>query len=157
MADARSGSDVRDRLNALDLASYPPFVLCAVVPSPPVFTFTWDGHALAAAPVDDAHMPITTSSFDPVAVVENRRRILAALREESGLTRETLTHYHAQYDPSRGAYSVCMSRDDAATVSFTHVTVSPQQVRLRYLPAPPCRPQDLPSVVVTSPRSDADS
>ncbi len=50
-----------------------------------------------------------------------------------------LERFHASHEPARGAYSPCMHREDAHTVSFTRVRVSARLVALATSPASPCR------------------
>ena len=51
-----------------------------------------------------------------------------------------LRRIHSSHKPDRGAFSVCVHRDDAATVSYTEIQVSPGTVRLSYRAGSPCSP-----------------
>jgi len=46
---------------------------------------------------------------------------------------------HASHAPSRGPYSICMHRADAASVSYTEIEVDDESARLTYAPGPPCQ------------------
>ena len=48
--------------------------------------------------------------------------------------------FHRHVWPEAPELSVCMSRDDACTVSYTTVEIGPDAVTLSYFPAPPNRP-----------------
>jgi len=47
---------------------------------------------------------------------------------------------HASHAPEIGPYSICMHRNDAATVSYTEVVVSRRITRMRYQSGSPCGP-----------------
>jgi hypothetical protein len=49
-----------------------------------------------------------------------------------------LERLHSSHDPEPGAYSVCMHRDDAVTVSLTVLEVSGDTALMRYHAGPPC-------------------
>jgi hypothetical protein len=49
-----------------------------------------------------------------------------------------LASYHSSHSQKGGAYSVCMHRADAATVSFSRIRVTPEQVEFHYTPGAPC-------------------
>src|ERR1041385_6022801 len=54
-----------------------------------------------------------------------------------------LYQFHASHgtgmDATADAYSPCMHRDDAETVSFSWVVVTREEVRFLYSPSAPCR------------------
>ena len=65
--------------------------------------------------------PNVRINFDTANVLRARQAAFAALERTDA---STLTHYHlAGHD----AYSVCLNRPDARTVSFSHITVAPQR------------------------------
>ncbi|PCK03448.1 MAG: hypothetical protein COA42_20870 [Alteromonadaceae bacterium] len=47
--------------------------------------------------------------------------------------------YHSGHQPSASAFSVCMHREDAHTVSFSHLAVSLENVSMRYADGAPCQ------------------
>lgn len=49
-----------------------------------------------------------------------------------------LLSYHSSHSPEPSAYSVCMHREDASTVSFSHICISAGQAQFRYFDGPPC-------------------
>jgi hypothetical protein len=120
LIDSRSGAEAAKKLRKTSLESYRPFLLLVLEPSKPVVQHAWDGRTLSSA---DAQLPITTSSFDTANVIAARRAKFAELHGEA---------YHMSRDERGGAYSVCMSRDDAQTVSFSHVIVSAGEIEFRY-------------------------
>jgi hypothetical protein len=53
---------------------------------------------------------------------------------------EWLRRLHRSHRPEIGPYSICMHRDDAATVSYTEIVVSRGISRMRYESGPTCKP-----------------
>jgi hypothetical protein len=49
-----------------------------------------------------------------------------------------LRRLHRSHRPARGPYSTCMHREDAATVSYTEITVSSEKAVIRYRSGAPC-------------------
>jgi len=49
-----------------------------------------------------------------------------------------LTRFHASHEPTPSYLSVCMHRDDAHTVSFTHLVASRKQLKMNYVCGCPC-------------------
>lgn len=50
----------------------------------------------------------------------------------------TLRQLHRSHAPKRGPFSICMHRADAATVSYTEVSVTEKSAFMRYAGGPPC-------------------
>lgn len=55
---------------------------------------------------------------------------------------QALRMFHASHDPNPSYLSVCMHRDDAHTVSFTHLEVSARQLNMTYVSGCPCASKD---------------
>ena len=53
--------------------------------------------------------------------------------QNGGVTADMLENFHFSRDPRGGPYSVCMQREDAETVSFTHVAVTTREIQMFYL------------------------
>lgn len=49
-----------------------------------------------------------------------------------------LTRFHASHEPSPSYLSVCMHREDAHTVSFTHLIATRKQLKMNYVCGCPC-------------------
>ncbi|QFI38670.1 NRDE family protein [Moritella marina ATCC 15381] len=49
-----------------------------------------------------------------------------------------LTRFHASHEPTPSYLSVCMHRDDAHTVSFTHLIATRKQLKMNYVCGCPC-------------------
>jgi hypothetical protein len=127
-------------LKQLDLRAYAPFSLVILEPDRPGSLAQWDGERLAMVADADASMPLTSSSYDPAGVRrlrcdEFRRRV----GPEGRVDPATLYWFHASHLEQPDAYSPCMHRADAETVSLSWVVVTRREVRFLYSPAPPCR------------------
>src|SRR5262249_13598641 len=127
-------------LRQLDLAPFAPFTLLVLEPDQSAILARWDGSRLTVDPAADEHMPLTSSSYDPLGVRAVRlnefsRRIPPAEPADPAL----LYWFHSSHGASADAYSPCMHRDDAETVSFSWVIVTPREIRFLYSPAAPCR------------------
>jgi hypothetical protein len=61
-----------------------------------------------------------------------------------------LLEFHRSHVPARSAYSACMHRPDAETVSFSRIYVRGRETEFLYSPAAPCNRE--PAVRRTLPR-----
>lgn len=137
LLDCRSRDEVYSRVRRLALPRFQPFTLLALAPEQPALLARWTGHECLIDGDAESHMPLSSSSFDPPGVVELRQRLfeqMAAGQVDSDI----LYAFHRSHEPARGAYSVCMHRDDAATVSFSWVKVVGDSIRFTYHAAAPC-------------------
>lgn len=117
----RTPADVAARLGDEELTEYQPLLLLALAPNQRPHLLRWDGAELS---LDiNPKQPVTTSSFDTATVVARRQVMYSTTRGEA---------FHLSRDERGDAYSVCMTRDDAQTVSFSHITVSPGSITFRY-------------------------
>jgi hypothetical protein len=139
LIQAKCLAEAGERIAGMDLSEFAPFSLLGLGPGSPAVLFRWDGSRLAAIPDADRQMPLVSSSFDGAGAEVERRGTLERLQAESGgLRTGSLLAFHRSHEPAQGAYSPCMHREDAETVSFTWVTVSAAEVRLYYAPGAPC-------------------
>jgi len=133
LMNAASVADVAHRLKHVALADYSPFFLVALDAASPATVHAWDGKSMVSYEVPDDQLPITTSSFDTDHVVAQRRdRFAAMLKQHGRIDADLLGAYHASREARGDAYSVFMRRDDAETVSVSHVIVSPEAVAFDY-------------------------
>lgn len=143
LAGARSGEDVRRQIVQEDLGSLACLSLVVLEPGEPALLFEWDGWHLTITENAEHRMPLTSSSFDPQGVQEQRLQELSSrLRAAQVLDADLLFEFHRSHGmgiDKPSAYSVCMHRPDAQTVSFTWIDVSRSDVRFFYSPAAPCQ------------------
>ena len=139
-ADSATALEAVDRIAKFGLRCFAPFTLLAVDLRGRSSLCVWSGAIAEVIEDAGALMPLTSSSFDPDEVCDRRRKCLLRKRASRGLvTPDLLFDFHCSHENSPSAYSTCMHRDDAATVSFSWVTVRTSEVTYLYSPAAPCQ------------------
>ena len=140
LAWAPSGAECALWIKQLDLRPYAPFSLIILEPRRPAMLADWDGQELTIDPAGDRHMPLTSSSFDAEGVRHSRLNQFARLVPAAdSLDPALLYWFHSSHGKAPDAYSPCMHRDDAETVSFSWVIVSGNSIRFLYSPGAPCQ------------------
>ena len=131
---AEGGVPDAARLRAAGLAAFAPFRLFVGAAAVPPRVFTWNGVALTTRRLDPRVGFLTSSSWNPRAVIPARHaRFRAFLRAHRSPSRGDLVAFHNDASDARGgAWAICMSREEACTVSMTVVEVTPAGVRMRY-------------------------
>lgn len=81
----------------------------------------------------------SSSVSDASATKERGAACQEAARLHSTSNRHWLRALHASHIPAPGAFSICVHRDDAATVSYTEVSCQVNFMSMEYLPGYPCR------------------
>jgi hypothetical protein len=141
VVDSRSTEEVLDRLRSADLSNVAPFQAVALQVDSPTVLVGWDGATRSETHRADAFMPLISSSFDPEGVEVQRRQMFT---DSCATDIQALERIHASHGVRPDAYSICMHRPDAHTVSFSRVAVTPGTVQFSYKPAAPCK--SVPSV-----------
>ena len=119
------------------LARINPFRLIGVSPREKALKeWRWDGTTLQTMPLEWARHHWFSSGLDDAKANVVRDAAVTAALPAHGL--EWLRELQRSHKPQRGAFSICMHRDDAATVSYTELAVTAQTARMRYTPGPPC-------------------
>ncbi len=129
LAGAHSVDGIFEQLKTQPLTIYPPFYLAVQGAEKPLAFARWDGCELTVT--ENAELPLTTSSFEPEAVVTSRQARYRELVSEEP-TPEQLEAFQRSRHPRGDAHSVCMLREDAETVSLTTIEVSRAAVTLCY-------------------------
>jgi len=122
-----------NHVQSIELNDYRPFDLLVLSLNGHPWQLSWNGSELQL--IKNPDMPLTSSSFQTDAVIESR---LQQFTEITELTDSQLQRYHASHFPERGAFSVCMHRDNGQTVSFSHLSVSTLRVNFNYYDGSPC-------------------
>ena len=122
------------RLRSAGLSSFAPFRLFVAGLRVAPRVFTWDGAGLSARRLDPRLGFLTSSSWNARAVIPARHaRFRAFARAHPRPARADLVAFHAAASDPRGTpWAVCMSRDDARTVSLTVVEVTTSGATMRY-------------------------
>jgi hypothetical protein len=142
LLSSRSAAEAIQSAATRDLPQFSPFNLVALEPALPAALCVWDGKLSRVFLDAGAFLPLASSSRDQHGAEQARRR---AFKEA-----ESLEHFHRDHLDGPSAYSPCMHREDAETVSFSLVNVGPSEISLSYSPGPPCR--HVPPLVQAIPR-----
>jgi transport and Golgi organization protein 2 len=145
LVDSSSLDAANRRLTQLRLESFRPFDLAVLQPHKSCLLVHWTGLDLVIEQDGENAMPLLSSSFDQVGVAKHRRRIFHNLLTREGkITSALLDEFHRSHAPAASAYSPCMHRQDACTVSFSRVRVIRECLEFYYLGASPCTCQASP-------------
>ena len=98
--------------------------------------FVWDGHS--ARIERNVSTPKSSSSVDSKNVKSKRKKLFADLNLVESKQSKDYINYHASHLPNKSKDSVCMHREDAKTVSLSHVVVSSEGVSFAYADGSPC-------------------
>lgn len=138
LLNSLSPQHAQDRLQARRLTAFQPFTLAAIAVAEPARLFQWNGCQLSVEGNAEAHLPLTSSSFATARVIDERRAQFAQLPTDADDRRAVLASFHQSHTPEPGAFSVCMHRDNAQTVSYSHIQINAQQITFNYFPQAPC-------------------
>jgi len=151
LSDCATVAELEGRLRTTQLASFRSFHLAAFDLQTASLA-SWRDGSLVRIDGDSFKAPLISSSYRYEEVSESRRARFRQFAATGGSRVETMLAYHRSHHPERGAYSTCMHREDARTVSFAWIRVDTCEVRMRYCPDSPCRgwPPGSPLVLSTS-------
>ncbi len=102
----------------------------------------WDGKILTDTGIETGQEgPLMSSSVNYEQVFASRltvyREIITSKSDSENLVSDFL-RLHASHSPERSAHSICMHRDEAHTVSFSHIEVGLSEVNFSYANGAPC-------------------
>ena len=131
---------IQEVLSNIELSRFAAFTLLIFhasgsVQNEGVYGFRWDGRTFESI---NPSSPMISSSVDADNVIEHRLSVYKELTN-SGVNRQTLNQFHQHHHSKLGHRSPCMHRQDAQTVSFTHIIVSNKNNSLHYFPGSPCQ------------------
>jgi hypothetical protein len=141
-ASGAQGKDAVDcALTKLPLAKINPFRLIGVFPnSGEIFEWRWELKRLRRVEYPWKPQQWISSGFDEPQAQRMRSNVFRlALAQRSVGSLEWLRRLHRSHAPEFGPLSTCMHRADAATVSYTEITVSSYHATMRYHSGAPCR------------------
>jgi len=90
-----------------------------------------DEIATVVDPKPSIRLDMVSDKHDDIIALTNQR----VLDDKNSAA---LTRFHASHEPKPSYLSVCMHRDDAHTVSFTHLIATEKQLRMNYVSGCPC-------------------
>jgi len=137
---SRTPEEAGETLRALPLMRMNPFRLIGVFPTvKEVMEWRWNLRKLARLSHLWCAKQWISSGFDePKAQRVRTETFRAALDRCSVGNLSWLRRLHRCHSPQTGPFSICMHRDDAATVSYTEVIVSSGKVVMTYHQGSPC-------------------
>lgn len=129
-------SDAERFFMQLNLDDYRAFRMFIIEPSGQNRLLVWDGHS--ARVETNVKGPKSSSSVDAKHVKAFRKRVYKDQKIGSSSLSADYINYHSSHIPSASKESVCMHRDDAKTVSLSHIIVSQNEVNFSYADGSPC-------------------
>jgi hypothetical protein len=124
-------------IRTCNLSAYAPFTLLAVEPGKLPAVIGWSGSRKGISRLEQRHFMLTSSSFDSDEVRHRRQKQYSQVTS-AVCTPGLVEEFHRSHGEAPSAYSVCMHRPDAQTVSFSHVRVSQSRSEFRYIAGAPC-------------------
>lgn len=127
-------------LNRLPMPNINPFRLIGVFPAhQEIVQWGWDLQHLRRNPHPwRAAQWISSGLDEPAAQTIRSATFQAALPATGTPGLPWLRRQHASHTPERGAFSTCMHRADAATVSYTEIVLTGRQATMKYIAGAPC-------------------
>jgi hypothetical protein len=140
MSAARSADVAQAALAGLPLNRINPFRLIGVYPATcEIIEWRWNLSRLVRKRHRWKTQQWISSGFDePTAQRLRGKTFQRALQQPSAGGLAWLRRLHRSHSPQAGPFSTCMHRADATTVSYTEVTVSLRQARMRHHGGAPC-------------------
>jgi len=152
LLDCEQPERVRERVAGIELQNFQPFTMAVLAVGEPAMLIEWTGFECLVQHDAEMQMPLTSSSTKQPDIYAVRHEHLQQTISAAGkFARDQLWEFHRSHWPAAGPYSVCMHRDDAATVSLSAVTVTREAVEFVYHGAAPCVEIEAETVVL--PRS----
>ncbi|MGB1320980.1 MAG: NRDE family protein [Vibrio gallaecicus] len=139
LSSSSTTEQVSQQFQQLEIERFAPFTLLVFSPNlsllnPKVMAYTWNGEQISIYETDS---PLFSSGFDLSNVVHYRQTIYRKLTQ-TGKSQETLLAFHSHHHPDFSHMSTCMHREDAHTVSFTHLHSNNGDFSMFYRPGSPC-------------------
>ncbi|MCI0351894.1 MAG: NRDE family protein [Acidobacteriales bacterium] len=137
---AGSSSDVQAAIHQLDFAGTLPFRLLGFFPAETVVReWTWNGKKLESKlhPWQQRHW-FSSGKSDEMATQQRGAVCQSAWRQPAAGSLSWVRRLHRSHLPERGAFSICVHRDDAQTVSYSELSSRDGTLDLRYRPGSPC-------------------
>jgi hypothetical protein len=119
-------------LEQASLDEYSPFTIAILAPAQGALLVEWNGWRKHLVRDQAESRMLASSSVD----ARGARRYRESLFQHH---RNHLLEFHSHHGDAPSAYSPCMHRTGAETVSFTQIEVRSGLARLTYSPGAPCR------------------
>ena len=136
LIEAKNSESLARKLRGMSLGTRRPFRLIAIEPDQQLLgEWQWDLKSLKLQrhPWERRHW--YSSGYNEREAERSR----TALCEAQSLgTLNSMRKLHASHLPERGPFSICMHRSDAATVSYSEVSVRGPRIGMSYQAGAPC-------------------
>lgn len=138
LAWAADQDTVARELGSMGLGTYRPFTLATIGPGRVPHLFDWDGSHLNRSAVTQPGLVRASSGSNQVEAERERGALFRAAAEGSGgLIVADLERLHRSHLPEKGPLSICMHREEAATVSLSLITVLDRSISILYVDGSP--------------------
>ena len=114
----------------MNLDRYRPFHLVRVAPEEVTRRWIWNGDSLQAFKLSEEERLLTTSSFDSGRAISLRVQAFKELGADPDML--TLSAFHRSGSVHGSPYAVLMKREDAQTMSISHIHVTAGEVIVGY-------------------------
>jgi len=140
LAGKSSADEIATAMMKLPLRNLRPFRLIAIAPAETrVVEWRWNLKRLTRRNHAWRRRHWFSSGLDERRAEFERQRVCAAAtNQEAAGSVNSLRRLHRSHAPERGAFSICMHRLDASTISYTEISVSRQRAKMRYKAGPSC-------------------
>ena len=137
---ARNIDESHAALSMLPLNRMPPFRVIAIAFQERAVTeFRWDQNALLPKRKDwIANHWFSSGLNEPIAQAKRAEVCLQEWKRPNAGGLLWLRELHKSHLPEPGAFSICMHREDAGTVSYTEIVIEDLLGVMRYHPGPLC-------------------
>ena len=129
--------DAQATLLEENLSVFPPFYLITLMPNSQPRQATWDGRELAFSQPDFPVGCQTSSSYNHQEVSAYRKALSQPLVGHPDPGAGQLLHYHLFPEPQQEQHAVRVERAQTQTVSVSHITITPDEIRFAYRDRPP--------------------
>ena len=104
-----------------------------------ILEWIWDGQKIALLDYPwQANNWFSSGQSDELASQIRGNTFAESRHDRDWGTVEWLRRMHRSHAPERGAFSICVHRPDAQTVSYSEIQVSRDLVTMNYSAGPPC-------------------
>jgi hypothetical protein len=145
LLDSRGIGALQRRISEFELKKFRPFTLLGVGIREASILFQWTGFRFSVVTDAETLVPLTSSSAREPGIALERVRQFELLKAGQ-LTEPVVEQFHRSHLPERGAYSVCMHREGASTVSLSKIAVSNQEIEFGYEAGAPCESLEMQQV-----------
>jgi hypothetical protein len=127
-------------LESIDLGRTNPFrLIMALHQERHLSEWMWDGDSLHSRPHTWTRNHWFSSGVDEAGAERSRCSVMGdAESEPDADSQEWILRLYRSHLPERSAYSICMHRADASTVSLTTIDLTDSRAQMSYIAGSPC-------------------